>query len=235
MIEKRRWPWVAQQNWQDVLFIHTPIAYEELRLLVPYPFEVDTYDGQGWISIVLFKATHSRLRCMPACLSYPSFHQMNIRTYVKFGNERGVYFFSINADSSMVKTGGNLASLPFSRANMTMQKVEDTIYFEANRLLENQKYMTFNVAYRPNSSVFTPHPDSLPYFLTERYCIWMFKGNTILKAPILHSHWNLQQANISVTESNNLPFPFTLDSFAHYAGFKHSFIHLFEKFGKVSK
>lgn len=234
MIEKRQWPWIAQQNWQDILFIHLPTSYEKLRSLVPSPFKIDTYDGQGWISIVLFRATHSRLRYMPESLSFPSFYQMNIRTYVTFGREPGVYFFSINTNNSFVKLGGNLASLPFSKANMTMQYGKDKIYFEANRLFDKQN-ATFKVAYSPNPSLFPSHATPLSYFLTERYCIWMFRGNTILKAPIFHSRWNLQQADISILKKHNLPFHFSEDIIAHYAQFKHSLIHPFERFGKVSK
>lgn len=237
MIEKREWPWVAQQNWQDVLFIHSPIDADQLRDMVPQPLEIDTYNGQAWISIVLFKATHSRLRYMPEILSYPPFHQMNIRTYVKLGNEhneRGIYFFSINTDHLLVKLGGRLASLPFLRANITMRKDNNAVHFEANRLFEMQRSQ-FSLVYRPKSPPFIPHPDSLPYFLTERYCIWMFKGDTILKAPIFHSHWKLQQAEMTIKESDNLPFSMNQDTFAQYAAFKHSLIHPFEKFGKVSK
>ena len=234
LIEKRQWPWIAQQNWQDILFIHLPTSYEKLRSLVPAPFKIDTYDGQGWMSIVLFRATHSRLRYMPEPLSFPPFYQMNIRTYVTFRNEPGVYFFSINTNNSFVKLGGSLASLPFSKANMTMQQEEDKIYFEANRLF-NERNAAFKVAYSPDVSSFSPRAASLSYFLTERYCIWMFRGNTILKAPILHSRWNLQQATISILKNTNLPFHFTEDMIAHYAPFKHSLIHPFERFGKVSK
>jgi len=234
LIEKRQWPWIAQQNWRDILFIHLPASYEKLRSLVPAPFKIDTYNGQGWISIVLFKATHSRLRYMPESLSFPPFYQMNIRTYVTFGSEPGVYFFSINTNNTLVKLGGNLACLPFSKANITMQHEKDKIYFEANRLFDEQN-ATFKVAYSSNLYPFSPRTALLSYFLTERYCIWMFQGNTILKAPIFHSRWNLQQANISILKNINLPFHFSEDIIAHYAPFKHALIHPFERFGKVSK
>ena len=235
MIEKRRWPWVAQQNWEDVLFIHTPVAHYLLRPLVPKPFEIDTYDGRSWVSIVLFQATHSRLRYMPSFISYPSFYQMNIRTYVKFGREPGVYFFSINTNSGFVNFGGRFVSLPFQNANLNMQQSQDTFYFEVNRQIKSNNNMLFKVAYEPHPASITPRVDTLPYFLTERYCIWMIQGKRIVKAPIFHSHWNLHDVKLSIKENRGLPFSFSEDTIVHYNAFKHAVIHPFEMFGKVSK
>src|SRR5699024_1821643 len=129
LIAKRRWPWVAQQSWQDILFIHTPVTYEKLRKLVPRPFEPDTYDGKGWISLVLFEAADSRLRYMPKFLSYPSFNQINVRSYVKFRDEPGFYLFSITTNRLLVNLSGDLASLPFSIANIFSYQDKDMFYF----------------------------------------------------------------------------------------------------------
>lgn len=235
MIEERRWPWVAGQNWEDVLFIHTPVSYRSLRPFVPQPFKLDTYDGTSWVSIVLFQATGSRLRLMPSAFSYPPFYQMNIRTYVTFESEPGVYFFSINTNSHFVNRGGALVSLPFQHAHLDMQKMQDTFYFQAQRQVKDSQDLALHVAYQPHTSSFQPKQDTLPFFLTERYCIWMLNGNRIMKAPILHSHWDLHHANLKIQTSKGLPFSFSDESFAHYTAFKHTVIHPFETFGKVSK
>lgn len=234
MIPKRRWPWVAQQNWEDILFIHQPMNYETLRSFVPYPFEIDMYNNQGWLSIVLFRATKSRLRFMPEYLSFPPFYQMNIRTYVRFGNERGVYFFNIHANNSIVETTGNIAGMPFMKAPMTINQEGDNLLFKAHQLFDHPQ-SKFHVSYEPMSQDVNMHPDLLPHFLAERYAIWMIRGNTILKAPIFHSHWKPKQANISVLDATHMPFSITDDVVAHYINFKHSFLHPFEKIGIVSQ
>lgn len=180
---KRRFPWIAQQNWRDTLFIHTPIAQQTLRKFVPAPFKIDTYGGRAWMSIVLFKATNSRLRYMPEWLSYPKFHQMNIRTYVHFGNEHGVYFFSCNTDSSFIASSGNFVSLPFRQAPMRIQKENDRFLFSSAQLPAKQKGR-FQVVYEPQAPVFKPDTTSLSHFLTERYCNWMIRGNRLVKASI---------------------------------------------------
>lgn len=227
MIAQRKWPWVAQQNWQDVLFVHTPVPPETLRQYVPYPFEIDTYHGNAWVTVVLFEATHSRLRTMPERIAYPSFYQMNLRTYVQYGNERGVYFFSINVSDRMVQIGGRLASLPFSKACMHIKKEGDTYRFSADHLF-GRPYITFDVMYAPQSAVFTPEAGSLSHFLTERYCIWIHRHQKVLKAPIYHTHWDLQDAQMLNHARAHLPFPMTHETIAHYARFKQAYIHPFE-------
>lgn len=170
---------------------------------------------------------------MPKWLSYPPFHQMNIRTYIHFGNERGVYFFSINADHQLVKWGGSLAALPFAKAPMVIQKGGNGFQFTGNRLPADQKG-NLQVAYEPQSPSFTPHVSSLAHFLTERYCNWMLRGNTIVKSPISHTHWTLQNAHISIKEDSNLSFPITDETIAHYSQYKRAMIHPFERIGKIS-
>lgn len=233
MIAKRRWPWIAAQNWQHILFIHTPVPHETLRPVVPHPFDIDTHQGKGWMSIVLFQASQSRLRYMPGWVSYPRFFQMNLRTYVRFGNERGVYFFGIHTNDRTVTAGGNVFSLPFSKADIQLQKPNGVIHFNAEGLFGDPK-SRFNVHYQPDSAVFTPSTDSLPHFLSERYCIWLLQGDTIVKAPIFHKHWQLQHANISASGRGHFPFPVTDETVSYYARFKHTLLHPFEKVGKVS-
>lgn len=232
MIPKRRWPWIAQQNWEDIVFIHKPVEYEALKPFVPYPFEIDTHNKQAWISIILFRATNSRLRFMPSVLSYPSFYQMNFRTYVRFGDERGVYFFNIHANNSLVTTVGKASGMPFNTSPMIIRQDEDRRLFKANQLF-NQPESTLHVSYQPTTQHVNMDPDGLPHFLAERYAIWMIRDHRIIKAPIFHSHWKLREAHISILESSHMPFSITEDDIAHYVDFKHSFLHPFEKVGIV--
>lgn len=230
LIIDRRFPWVAQQDWHDVLFIHIPIDYNELRQHVPTPLKLESLNDEAWISVVLFKATSSRLRYMPRNLSFPSFFQMNIRTYVRFGDESGVYFFKINTNSQIVSQLGPLASMPFKYADLLVETNEEGFSFAAER-----DALKFKVDYYPTSKPYQPEQGTLAHFLTERYCIWMFSGGKIVKAPILHSNWDLHDADVNIEESTGWPFRFPENPLVHYAKFKHSMIYPFETFGKYSK
>ena len=43
-----------RQTWNDVLFAHWPVDVSILRALVPSVLELDTYNGQAWISMLPF-------------------------------------------------------------------------------------------------------------------------------------------------------------------------------------
>jgi len=111
---------------------------------------------------------------------------------------------------------------------MTIKKDRDTIHFTASDIFGYPKGIV-NVTYNPASPIFTPSEDSLASFLTERYCIWMSRSNRIVKAPIFHSPWALQKAEVTINASESLSLPITNETIAHYAGFKHAHIHPFEK------
>lgn len=58
--------WIMRQTWNDVLFAHWPVDVSILRALVPSVLELDTYNGQAWISMLPFMLTNLRARYLPA-------------------------------------------------------------------------------------------------------------------------------------------------------------------------
>jgi len=62
MIQKRKFPWFAEQNWIHTLFLHWPVTPEVLKSYIPAPLEIDTFNGSAWITIVSFHAEDSKLR-----------------------------------------------------------------------------------------------------------------------------------------------------------------------------
>ena len=223
-------PWIAQQNWEDILFIHTPVPASVLQEYVPAPFTIDTYNGQGWLTLVLFRATNSRFRYFPSFLSYPKLNQMNLRTYVTFGGESGVYFFSIHINSLVAALGGNFTALPFQLAPLFIQEKNNTVHITGHRLFR-EKQGHLQLSYQPDARSFQPEKASLPYFLTERYHIFTKRRNRIKKGTIYHNKWLLQQATLSVGECQHIPFPVTSSTFSHYSAKQSTFLYPFEKVG----
>lgn len=224
-IKYRKYPWIAQQTWNHILFIHYPVDKEVLASHLPHPFKVDLYEGKAWLSFVIFQATNSRLRYMPQILSYPKFLQLNVRTYVQGNNEPGVYFFSIHTNNYIVKKGGHLFSLPFQLANMSLEINTKEITY-ASKLKNNDDF--FKVSFsRTGSNIKSKY--SLDNWLTERYCFYQSQGS-IKKYPINHPNWRLQQVNINQLEistifSSHLPVE---QPVVHYAKQKHAILHPYE-------
>ena len=89
-------PWVMEQEWQDVYFLHWPILAEDLQDYVPQELEIDTFDGMAWIGVVYFQMKQMSFRFIPPIPGTSSFLELNVRTYVKYKGKSGVYFFNIH-------------------------------------------------------------------------------------------------------------------------------------------
>ncbi len=232
----RRWPWVAQQEWHDVLFMHWPVPYDLLKPYVPDPFILETYGEQAWISIVLFRVEKSRLRNMPTIMSYPPFLQMNIRTYIQFQGEPGIYFLSVDVNRLLIMmTAKRLLQLPYKMAKMKLEQTKDQLLFTSKQWTKNYVDARISVRYRPLTNTVFSQKGTLPYWLTERYCSWMIHGNKIVKAPLSHISWMLYHAELDMTMTNIIPFIpnkyFHLNPLTHYAKSKHAYLHPFEQIG----
>src|SRR5699024_1794403 len=129
----------------------------------------------------------------PSFLSYPKLNQMNLRTYVTFGGESGVYFFSIHLNSLVAALGWNFTALPFQVSPLFIQEKNITVHITRHRLFR-QKQGHHQLSYQPDTRSFQTKKASLPYYVTERYHIFTKRRNRIKKGTIYHNKWLLQQA-----------------------------------------
>jgi uncharacterized protein YqjF (DUF2071 family) len=82
-------------DWTGALFLHYEIAARDLQPFVP--FQLDLWEGRAFISLVAFtmrKMRFARLGALGAWLCKPiATHEfLNLRTYVRVGNETGICF-----------------------------------------------------------------------------------------------------------------------------------------------
>src|SRR5580765_4040210 len=84
-------------DWIDALFVHFAVEPGVLQPLVP--LELDCLDGRAYVSLVAF--TQRKLRptvggALAAWLATPlaSHEFLNIRTYVRHGDTRGIFFLA---------------------------------------------------------------------------------------------------------------------------------------------
>src|SRR5215204_1401663 len=115
-------PWIMTQTWNDLLFAHWPVEAAVLRPLVPEAFELDRFNGQAWIGVVPFHMTNVAPRFVPALPWLSAFPELNVRTYVRAGGKPGVFFFSLDAGSTVaVGAARTLLNLPYFTAEMSVE------------------------------------------------------------------------------------------------------------------
>lgn len=190
-----------RQVWHDLLFMHWPLAADELRPLIPPELEIESYDGSAWIGVVPFHMSGIRARWMPPIPGTSTFPELNIRTYVRAGGKSGVWFFSLDAANSLaVAAARRFYHLPYFRARMKVKNGPgEEIIYECHRTHGNAPVADFRGRYRPSDdNVFQAKPGSLEYFLVERYCLYSATASQIFCGEIDHSPWPLQRAEAEI-------------------------------------
>jgi uncharacterized protein YqjF (DUF2071 family) len=200
-------PWVQAQSWIDLAFLHWRFEPAALQRLVPESVELQVHDGGAWLGITPFLVTGFRVRGVPPLPFVSRFPELNVRTYVTHEGKPGIWFFSLDAASTLaVEAAKRLYKLPYSRAQMRYERAGDDVQFEATRT-----GAAFDARYRGEGDLFQAAHGSLEEFLTERYCLYTEDGGRLYRAEIHHPPWQLQKgkAHVGLNTMAPLPLPAT--------------------------
>jgi hypothetical protein len=189
-------PWVMTQTWHDLLFAHWSVDPDKLRDKVPSVFELDLFDGVGWLGIVPFHMTNVAPRGVPSLPWISEFPELNVRTYVHVQDRPGIYFFSLDAGSTLaVQAARALLNLPYYSASMTVRPLGKTIEYHSLRQ-DDSSNASLSAHYRPVGRRFQAVHGALEYFLTERYCLYnVDHQGAPYRLEIHHPPWPLQAAD----------------------------------------
>ncbi|HEY6903369.1 MAG TPA: DUF2071 domain-containing protein [Candidatus Acidoferrales bacterium] len=202
---QRQWPaphrpWIMKQVWHDLLFMHWPVAIEQLRPLIPAELEIESYEGSAWVGVVPFHMSGIRAHWLPPVPGTSAFPELNVRTYVRTGAKAGVWFFSLDAANSLAVAGARrFYHLPYFRARMHAKSGPNgEIQYESHRTSRDAPSADFRGWYRPSGDPFRAQQGSLEYFLVERYCLYAASGSRIFRGEIDHAPWPLQRAEAEI-------------------------------------
>jgi uncharacterized protein YqjF (DUF2071 family) len=126
-----------------------------------------------------------------------------VRTYVTVGGKPGVYFFSLDAESSLaVAAARSLLRLPYFTAQMDVRYDAPRIEYASRRTDSDGSPAEFVAQYQPVGPVFEPTPGTLDYFLTERYCLYNVDARfRAYRLEIHHLPWKLQAAAATIASN----------------------------------
>ncbi|MDR6226854.1 YqjF family protein [Desmospora profundinema] len=216
-------PWVMSQTWGKALFSHWSVSINQIRDLVPPCLEIDTFDNQGWISIVPFEMSDIRLRRLPVIPYANRFPELNVRTYVIHRGKPGVFFFSCDAAHRLAVAFARSAyHLPYLNAQMSLIQRGEEIEFTSKRTHPNTPVAEFHCLYRPVSDVFYAQKNTLEHWLMERYCLYTTHQKKLYRTDIHHLPWSLQHAEAefrqnTAAEACKISIPKGQKPLLHYA------------------
>jgi uncharacterized protein YqjF (DUF2071 family) len=210
------------QSWGKLLFIHWPIDPRLLRRLIPAGLEIDSFHGSAWIAEVPFTMWDIRAfpPFVPAVPGLRAMHELNVRTYVLFDRVPGVWFFSLDCNNSAAVLGARtFYYLPYYNAEIELEQQGPIINYSSKRT--DPPTATFEASWEIGEPLPTGDPDSLEYFLTERYCLYSEHHGSLYRSRIHHPRWPLRKASLhswSSTMTDALELPRSEgDPLLHYA------------------
>lgn len=191
-------PWIMLQVWEDLLFAHWPTPADALRAHIPAGLDLDTYDGRAWIGVIPFHISYLRVRGCPRIPFVSRFHELNVRTYVVRDGKPGVWFFSLDAASTLAVWGARAGyHLPYYRAQFGVQISEKEIDYSSRRIGNSASAPRLHCRYAPQRSPGSVD-DPLARRLTERYCLYAADGHgRLYRAEIHHAPWPLRPARVA--------------------------------------
>ena len=186
-------PWNYYQEWNNALFLHWKVPARELTELVPKDISLDTFKGESWISLVAFTMARIRPRNLPSVSMISDFHEINIRTYVINDNKQGVYFLNIEAEKQISCFVAKLLSgLPYTKSSIHVQTSGNSCrYSSINKIRGFHLDIDFTIDKR------IINKSDLDNWLTERYCLYLDKGQSIFRYETHHKPWDLNEVEIS--------------------------------------
>jgi uncharacterized protein YqjF (DUF2071 family) len=207
------------QRWRDLLFMHWPVPMETLRPLIPAGLELDTFEDVAYVGIVPFRMLGVRPWWWPPNAAF-RFLETNVRTYVCYRDQPGVYFFSLEAGSRLAVWGARqFWGLPYYHADMRMTCDGEGIHYETRRRKSGAQLA---VRYRLGELLRPLQPHSLEYFLLERYLLFVERRSRLYVGQVHHTPYPAQSVEIlesrdDLAEAAGLGRLQGLPALAHYA------------------
>lgn len=191
-IDHRPWlkpthPWIIYQEWNDALFMHWKVDQKFLREMVPTKLELETFEDQYWVSIVVFRLEKARPRFLPHIPVISNFHEINVRTYVRMGDKRGVYFLDIEAENWIsCKLANAFSGLNYRKSTIEREKNKNQIILSNSNSKRNfSMKLDYKIA---EQMVLKP---SIVKSLTELYSVYVENNGKYKRFQVHHKEWDI--------------------------------------------
>ena len=190
-------------GWERALFIHFEVDAEALQRDVPFPLE--RHDGKAYVSLVAFTMRDMRFRFGGKALSFllkpiATHCFLNVRTYVKHGGERGIFFITEWLSNWLsVQLGPLLYGLPYHFAKINYDHAHEGKHLYGNVETPDHKNCFRYEAQLVADKKFTPcENDSRDEFFLERYTAFTARGLRRRFFRIWHPPWPQIPATVSI-------------------------------------
>src|SRR5205814_7512175 len=188
---------VMVQEWEWVTFLHWPFEPAVVQGLLPDPFTVETFDGDAWVSLVLFRMrVHPPVG--PVIPRVGVFPEVNLRTYVTGPDGgRGIWFLSMEAGRLAPSLAARATlALPYSWAAASMRRRGDVVEYRTRRRWPGPRGVGCGIRVRPGQHVAGERIRPLDDFLVSRFRLYTRVAGLVVAVDVDHPPWALRDAEV---------------------------------------
>ncbi len=213
---------LMHQDWRELLFLHWRCNPSDIQKTLPPGLFVDTFDGDAYITITPLYMQNLSFTNFPLSLpGMSNFIEVNVRTYVHdmHGNP-GIWFYSLEIDNFVAAHGARMSYyLPCHHSSISLAKAQNVLTIRGNRIGED---ISFEFIYSGEEDLDEAAPESLEFFLIERYAYFSFSANKLYMGRVFHHPYPLAKSKVirwsnSLIKANSLPVSNTEPDFIHYS------------------
>ena len=214
--EKPELPTIMHQRWEELLFLHWPVEPQIVAKVLPSGLGVDTHKGKAWIGVVPFSMRDVRPRFLPAVPGLSSFPELNLRTYVVDKRGRpGVWFYSLDTPKRLPNwIARTFFHLNYRFARIQVEDNGNLRSYRSELWMGTDWDMPQKYEWERLGEPFTAKPNSLDFFLTERYRLFAYNEAKaqLMSGQVHHQAYPLQQVNLKLYSKrlftlNGIPKP----------------------------
>ena len=181
---------------------------EVLRPLVSPSLDIDTFEGRAFVGLVAFDIPELRpVKALPPPPTAGRFLETNVRTYVKHDGQPGVWFFSLDAASTLAVAGRarqfRAAVFPGRTCAGSATAIASTTTASGAGRRRARRRSIWNT--RSAAAHGPPRPGTLEHFLVERY--HLFARHPLLglvEGEVRHQPYPLRRARVHHLEQSLL-------------------------------
>ena len=205
-------PLVMRHRWEELLFLHWRVPAERIQKTLPAGLTVDTYNGDAYLGIVPFFMRQVRPIGLPGVRWVSHFHELNVRTYV-FDDRGipGVWFYSLDCDQPLAVVAARvLTGLNYCHAEMDSAR-DEFIHYGCRRAGTKD---VAHYRYRGLGRASQSNPESLEFFLLERYYLYAMRGRSLVRGQVSHAPYEYRGAEVPRYST----VPAIVDGFSEISG-----------------
>jgi len=185
------------QRWVDVVFLHWAYDPMVVQRLLPAGVTVDALHGSAWVGLVPFDMEGLGFPGLTPLPLVGTFPEVNVRTYVRAGGRRAVWFFSLDVDRLLpMVVARHLYHLNYCAGRVTHRRSGNIITSRVERRWPRSSDRATTSIDLATGPAIDP-ADELAQFLTARWgLISAARRGGLRHARVEHPPWPLHQAEV---------------------------------------